>query len=198
MTAAEELLLKAGHGGIRGITRLKLLAIRIIRRFAGADKVDRNPERARDLLLPHSGSLIPKDTCFAVLEVDPLNAIAWRNLGMQNANDGDTRRGAEMVLVAASLARDEGRYWAEAYFLMTFVGKRRLAEQILCAGCWTKGPAFAADFKDVAENELRMPSVPPEFLKDLIDRGSFMHEDAHNKADRRYSSWLDKINTRCD
>lgn len=196
LTAAEELLLKAGHGGIRGITRLKLLAIRIIRRVVGADKVDRNPEKAHELLLPHSGSVIPKDTCLAVLEADPLNAIAWRNLGMHNANDGDNKRAAEMVLVAASLARDEGRYWAEAYFLMTFVGKQLLAEQILYAGCWTKGPAFAADFKDVAENELRMPPVPPEFLRDLIDRGSFVHEDAHNQADRRYSSWLYEVNKR--
>ena len=196
LTAAEELLLKAGQGGIRGIGRLKLYAIRIIRRFVAADKVDRYPKKAKELLLRHSGSLVPKEVCSAILKLDPINAIAWRNLGMQHANDGETRRAAEMVLVAASLARDEGRYWAEAHFLMISLGKHRMAEQILNAGCWVKGPAFAADFKDVAENELKLPAVPPELLKDLVDRGSFIHQDAHDQADKRYSSWLHKINSR--
>lgn len=196
LTSAEKLFREAGQGRIRGIGRLRLLAIRIIRRFVGHDKANRDPEKANELLTPHSGTLIPEEVCNEVLTVDPLNAIAWRNLGMQHANGGDTRRAAELVLVAASLARDEGRYWAEAIFLMNSLGKQRLALQALYAGFWVKGPAFAGDFKEVAEKELGMPPIPPEDLKNLMDGGSFEHQHAHDQADRRYSSWLQKLNNR--
>jgi len=194
LTAAEKLFLEAGHGGIRGITRLKLLAIRMIRRYARADKVNRFSEKAYELLLPYSGNLVPKDICSEVLNLDPLNAIAWRNLGVHNANEGNTKIAAGMLLVAASLARNEGRYWAEAHLLMVLLGKTRLGLQILYAGFWVKGASFAADIKEVAENELQMPSVPFEFLNEMIDRGSFEHQHANDQADRRYSSLLKRIN----
>ena len=195
LTSAEKLFREAGQGRIRGIGRLRLFAIRVIRRFVGDDKANRDPEKANELLIPHSGTLVAEEVCNEVLKVDPLNAIAWRNWGMHHANRGENRRAAEMVLVAASLARDEGRYWAEAFFLTNVVGKHRLAVQVLHAGFWVKGPAFAGCIKEVAEKELGMPPVPPEFLKDLIARGSFEHQHAQDQADRRYSSWLQKINS---
>ncbi|EAQ80574.1 hypothetical protein DSM3645_14550 [Blastopirellula marina DSM 3645] len=196
LTSAEKLFLEAGHGGMRGITRLKLLAIRIIRRYTRADKVDRFSEKAYELLIPHSGTLVPKDACSEVLNLDPLNAIAWRNMGIHNANEGNIKIAAEMVLVAASLARDEGRYWAEAHFLVVSLGKTRLALQILYAGFWVKGAAFAADIREVAEKELQMPPVPLEFLNDMMARGSSEHQHANDQADRRYSSWLKQVNNR--
>lgn len=92
-----------------------------------------------------------EESATRALELDPLCPEAWLRLGASRAEQDDHIPAATCAIVAAVLAREDPRLWAQAFMLSGHAGPPEISQMIAFVALHAVQDAFAAAVQEYAE-----------------------------------------------